>query len=273
MEKLLLELLETLEEIGRSHEEVYDSDCRERMGDAVFYFFIAPSPSYELPRDFGLCSDDANQQVRAALSRYVESARELAARLGLADFHARLAAFQNSDVRTSRGREQFDAFFGWSNPRCFDSSGRVVNLNPSRRLNSGNRSPLCRALDSRKIGTLFRAINRHAAIYVCLAAFFGLGWIIHYLAFLKMEICNRQFVVMNDKTLRAMALIDWVSAHSRLAIVYVFSVVASIAFLQIRGRPPWAYWLAAVLFCLPCVVYCTTCAYIANKLLGPMALK
>ena len=128
MDKLLLELLEALEEIGRSHEEVYDSDCRERMGDAVFHFFIAPSPRYELPKDFGLCSDDANQRVRAALSRYVESARELAAKLGLA-FHARLAAFQNSDVRTSRGREQFDAFFGWSNPRCFDSSGQVVDLN------------------------------------------------------------------------------------------------------------------------------------------------
>ena len=87
MDELLLELLETLDEIGRSHEEIYDTVCRDEMGDAVFHGFIKPSPGYKLPEDFGLSADEANQRVRAALSRYVESASELAARLGLADFH------------------------------------------------------------------------------------------------------------------------------------------------------------------------------------------
>ncbi len=42
-----------------------------------------------------------------------------------------------------------------------------------------------------KIGTILKAINRHAAIYVCLAVFFAFCWFIHYLARLTIEICNR----------------------------------------------------------------------------------
>jgi hypothetical protein len=132
MESLLLELLEALEVIGRSHEEIYDTVCREKMGDAVFYSFIKPSPGYKLADDFGLFSDKANMQVKTALHHYVITAKTLAAELGISDFHARLAAFQNGDVCTSTGKNYFDDFFGWSNPACFDWFGNVVDANPPR---------------------------------------------------------------------------------------------------------------------------------------------
>jgi len=115
-------------------------------------------------------------------------------------------------------------------------------------------------------GVIFRAINKHAAIYICMTVFFALCLFSHYLARLAMEICNRRFLVMDGKTLRAMALIDWVASHAWLAMVYVFLVVASVAFLQIRGRPPWSYWVTAVLFCSPCFAYWLPCAFIAGKL-------
>ena len=120
-----------------------------------------------------------------------------------------------------------------------------------------------------KVRIILAAINRHAAIYVCLAVFFAFCWFLHFVASLKMEICNRQFGLMNDKSLRAMALTDWVADHSWMAIAYVFLVVASIAFLQIRGRPAWTCWLTAALFCIPCIVYWLPCLYIFGKLLGP----
>jgi hypothetical protein len=43
--------------------------------------------------------------------------------------------------------------------------------------------------------------------------------------------------------------------------------VASVAFLQIRGRPSWTCWLIAVVYCIPCVVYWGPCLYIFGKLL------
>ena len=122
-----------------------------------------------------------------------------------------------------------------------------------------------------KIGTILRAINRHAAIYVCLAVFLAFCWFTHYVAFLKMEISNRQFAVMNDETLRAMALIDWVAAHLWLAIAYVVMVVAAIVFAQVRGYPAWAYWLTALILCIPCALYCGRCIYIMNKFLLGLA--
>ena len=117
-----------------------------------------------------------------------------------------------------------------------------------------------------KSRTILREINRHAAIYVCLAVFFAFCWFIHFAAYLKMGACNRQFAVMNDETLRAMALIDWITVHFWLAIAYVLLVIASVAFLQIRGRRPWTHWVAALSLCGPCLLYWSACMYCATVL-------
>ena len=57
------------------------------------------------------------------------------------------------------------------------------------------------------------------------------------------------------------------AAHSRLAIAYVVLVVAAVVFAQVRGHPAWTYWLTALILCIPCIVYCWPCAYIALNLL------
>jgi hypothetical protein len=147
MDKLLLELLESLEAIGQSHEEIYDTECRERMGNAVFHLFIKPSTNYELPDDFGVYSDSANEQVKIALHRYIVAASDLASKVGITDFHARLAAFQNGEVCTLSRRGSFDDFFGWSPPACFDWFGNVVNTNPPRQDDDWVRRHLKKALE------------------------------------------------------------------------------------------------------------------------------
>jgi hypothetical protein len=121
-----------------------------------------------------------------------------------------------------------------------------------------------------KIAMILKAINRHAGIHASLALFFAFCWMTHHVAFLKMEGCGRQFALMNDRTMRVMALIDWVTAHSWLVIAYTLLPFASVAFLQIRGRPPWTCWVVVVVYCIPCVMYWSACAYIAGKLIGPM---
>jgi hypothetical protein len=128
VDELLFKLLLRIEEIGNIHEELFDSDVRQAMGDAVFYGFIRPLAGYQLPDDFGMFSASANQQVRTAISEYVDSANRRADELGLSTFHQRLAAFQNRSVRTPSERwNDFDEFFGYTNPDSYDENGTVIN--------------------------------------------------------------------------------------------------------------------------------------------------
>jgi hypothetical protein len=127
MEQLLLDLLNRLEAIGDSDESLFDTYVRERMGLAVFLAFIKPQPGYVLPNDYGMSEED-DQEIKAALAAYIEGARALAPRLGIDTFHKRLAAFQNDKVQTRRGKRwnDYEEFFGWSDPKQFDEQGNVI---------------------------------------------------------------------------------------------------------------------------------------------------
>lgn len=125
MDELLRQLLDALDEIAEDHEEIYDTVCRERMGDPVFHLFIKPNASFVLESDLGLFSEEGNRRTRAALLRYVREATSLASRLGVDGFHSRLAEFQNNEVRSGNGN-YYDDYFGWMNPASFDELGNVV---------------------------------------------------------------------------------------------------------------------------------------------------
>jgi hypothetical protein len=125
MEGLLLELLQSLEEIGNAHDEIYDTECREDMGDFIFTSFVQPTSGRAMLEEFGLYSPEGNQRVRASLERYVDRANDLCERNGITDFHERLSAFQNPDVATSQGHF-FDDFFGWTDPADYDAEGNFL---------------------------------------------------------------------------------------------------------------------------------------------------
>lgn len=129
MDELLRELLNALDIIGQDHEEIYDSDCRQLLGNAVFHSFIRPKGNCQCPENFGLFSESANQQVKIVLTNYIRKASQLAQELGLNTFHQRLAAFQNSEVQSDIERNDYDEFFGWSNPEQFDEEGNVIMNN------------------------------------------------------------------------------------------------------------------------------------------------
>jgi hypothetical protein len=127
MDQLLRNLLDALDVVGVAHEEIYDTVCREKMSDPIFFLFIKPQADYVISDDFGLNSDDANCQVKAAITRYIQDASELARSEGLGQFHARLAAFQNESLASTNLKNYFDDFFGWMNPADFDRDGNVIN--------------------------------------------------------------------------------------------------------------------------------------------------
>lgn len=126
MGELLRRLLDRLDEIGAGHEELYDSDCRERMSNAIVEGFVRGKGTSDLPDHFGLHSTEGDQAVRAAIAKYITSANEKAAKEGLSSFHERLSAFQDSSVQSEQEGNFFDDFFGYSAPEQFDSEGRVV---------------------------------------------------------------------------------------------------------------------------------------------------
>lgn len=113
LDAALLELLTSLEKIGDTHEELYDTEVREAMSDVVFRAFIKPEPGYRAPDDFGLEGHAANQEVRDALETYASRASARATQLGWNDPRARNRAFQNESIE-SAGGQYFDDFFGWA---------------------------------------------------------------------------------------------------------------------------------------------------------------
>jgi hypothetical protein len=127
VEQLLLELLYRLEVIGDRDESLYDTVVREKMGDAIFFGFVKPQPDYELPDDYGM-PDAENGDIKTALAEYINGMHTLAQATGITTFHGRLKAFQNSSVRTAKQKNDFDDFFGWSNPEFFDDDGNVTRL-------------------------------------------------------------------------------------------------------------------------------------------------
>ena len=130
MDAILLELLLRLEAISNEHKELFDSEVRERMGLAVFHGFVKPMHDFQLADDFGMFSSNANAQVRSALAEYLEKGNALAANLRLSTFHQRLAAFQNDAVRTpGQVWNDFDEFFGTTDPDWYDHEGNVIIAN------------------------------------------------------------------------------------------------------------------------------------------------
>ena len=126
MDRILIELLDSLDRIGQTHDEIYDTVCREKMSEPIFFLFIKPDSNYVMPDDFGLKSNDSNLAVRHAIQNYVEQARTIASNIGLDSFHKRLAAFQNCEIHSTIERNYYDDFFGWSDPERFDENGDLI---------------------------------------------------------------------------------------------------------------------------------------------------
>ena len=126
MKAILLDLLESLESIGNSHGEIYDSEVRDQMGVAIMEAFVRRRPDYVVPSDLGMCSDEANLKVSTAITLYVDQANREAETRGLIAFHDRLNALQDEDVKTADQRNDYDEFLGHTPPEFYDRQGNVI---------------------------------------------------------------------------------------------------------------------------------------------------
>jgi len=113
----LLALLESLVTVAHKHNEIFDTEVREMMFEAVHDGFLKPQPSFVLAKRSGMFSDEGNQEVREALGRYIECAGARATAIGMFDPNERLAAFQDEEVQADDhegGTLEQEDFFGWA---------------------------------------------------------------------------------------------------------------------------------------------------------------
>ena len=125
MKDALLKLLERLDEIGNEHEELFDSDVGQNMGNAIMDGFVRHQLQYEIPHDFGMFSEEANLAVREAIAEYVSAANKKADELGIGAFHDRLNALQDDSVVTAQ-RNDYEEFIGHSRSEFYDELGNVI---------------------------------------------------------------------------------------------------------------------------------------------------
>lgn len=110
MKKSLKALLNAMDKIAEEWEEITDTDVREQMRDAIEQAVLAPVAGYTLPDEFGMFEPKGNAKVKAALAKFIETARVEAA--GLKTRQDRLRAFQDLDVE-SRDGNTYDEYFGY----------------------------------------------------------------------------------------------------------------------------------------------------------------
>ena len=114
IKKALKQFLTALDKIYAKHEEVGDSDVRDRMYAAIYRSFIQPQRGWSLPAKFGMFTNKGNDLVHVALHKLLSHSEVLAASDTLSSPEERFAAFQDGDVETSQGTT-FHECFGFSN--------------------------------------------------------------------------------------------------------------------------------------------------------------
>jgi hypothetical protein len=110
MKDELKNLLDRLEDIANEHEELFDTDVREQMYEAVYHGFIVQTPGYTLPNSFGVFEPAGNAKVRAALAEFIAAAKQS----GPGSSEERFADFQDGTVLSKKGNP-YDEFFGHAN--------------------------------------------------------------------------------------------------------------------------------------------------------------
>ncbi|HEU5136638.1 MAG TPA: hypothetical protein VFU13_15935 [Steroidobacteraceae bacterium] len=107
--------LNRLQVIARSHDELTDTDVRERLHEVINYFFIWDKPQGRFPKKFAMMSAGADRAVAAATRAFINEALKFARKSGIEAGAARHALIEDDSVK-SRNGDAYDVYLG-SSPR------------------------------------------------------------------------------------------------------------------------------------------------------------
>lgn len=107
---VLVRFLDELEAIGEVHEEVYDTDVRERLAERIESVFVSREAAPAASDELGMFSDEANSRVAAALDRFLVDMSAAAASID--DPGARRDSVWDAEATSTSGLT-VDEFLGW----------------------------------------------------------------------------------------------------------------------------------------------------------------
>jgi hypothetical protein len=105
-------LLNALDEIAEAHPELLDTDVRERIWEVVEHRYVKLDPTYEIPTDLGMFSEQANGRLRSALEHHLKNLVTIADIFRLDTPAKRLRTLQNPSVKSEPNGHAYDYFLG-----------------------------------------------------------------------------------------------------------------------------------------------------------------
>jgi hypothetical protein len=105
--------LNELAQLSRKHDELTDTDVRERLHEVINWCFIWGKPLKIFPGDFEMMSAPGNKAVAAATKSFIEDALAIVKADRVKPGAARHALIEDPRAKTSKG-DSYDLFLGSS---------------------------------------------------------------------------------------------------------------------------------------------------------------
>jgi hypothetical protein len=118
-----LRLLDELEDIGKQHPELYDTDVRQSMWNSLMDGFARKKAGYIPPSEYSMYTPEGDRLVAEAIIRFLNSARQADLDPGLDTFHKRLDFLQDDSIVTDERYYPDDFFGGYLDPKEYDAQG------------------------------------------------------------------------------------------------------------------------------------------------------
>ena len=107
----LAALLEDLETNAHEHEEIFDTDVRERLWTFLEARFIQHNKKTSIPTEFGMFTPAGNESIRDAFARNTENLDTIIDVFSLDTYEKRKLTFTNPKLTSAAGNH-LDDFFG-----------------------------------------------------------------------------------------------------------------------------------------------------------------
>lgn len=104
--------LKDLEKVSEKHDELTDTDVRERLREVVNYYFVLDKPvENDFPKRYDMSSKAGDRAVAKLVRAFIDDAKKLSFQANIAPGIPRNNVLEDSSIRT-KGGNTYDVFIG-----------------------------------------------------------------------------------------------------------------------------------------------------------------